>query len=562
LQLTKLSLTLIFPDIENDLISGLDDAPGFEGIYKNFTVTELEKLIETKNPKDSKFLDRRNRFLDHLLARFGEQFNDYALMLYSYTDDRRKTDEQLINDKIDFLKEFPFTSANRARALNYKDATNVCSTKNMAGLQKRIELLLNVDDYGYMNYFTIYVEHDVDGNVIQRRWKLTDESGTIYLVSDNNYLTVSEETAIEFAKKDIAKAYKYFVDPSKYTATKSSKWSLRLVDESGAFIASAKQLFLTKTSAIAERDLIIEFAKKLIGAEKLFIVEHLLLRPRNKRNPSLYFELYEEKDIDGVFFERRWRLIDASRKIYLSSSTRYPDPDLAIATAKAKREIDAVCNHIHVPARYQIKKEIKWVLNLLDETGEVIATRKQHFPTEAAAVAARDQIIYLVEYFGAEGTPINAGQLLHSGQIPEGGIIKDGDPLLPVCLLPGCETCGDEDPYSFRITVVVNGEDGPAGSDMDFRQFAEQTIRHETPAHLGVKICWVSKNQLLHFAMVYCGWRTELAQPEPDVFELHNRVTALLEVFTKLKNIYPPATLHDCVDGNDENRVLLGRTII
>jgi hypothetical protein len=25
------------------------------------------------------FLDRRNRFLDHLLARFAESFNDYAL---------------------------------------------------------------------------------------------------------------------------------------------------------------------------------------------------------------------------------------------------------------------------------------------------------------------------------------------------------------------------------------------------------------------------------------------------------------------------------------------------
>jgi hypothetical protein len=77
-----------------------------------------------------------------------------------------------------------------------------------------------------------------------------------------------------------------------------------------------------------------------------------------------------------------------------------------------------------------------------------------------------------------------------------------------------------------------------------------------------VKVCWVSKKQLLEFAHVYCRWRTELAKPEPDVLELHNRLGALLEVFTRLKNIYPPATLHDCADGNDENRVFLGRTII
>ncbi len=35
---------------------------------------------------------------------------------------------------------------------------------------------------------------------------------------------------------------------------------------------------------------------------------------------------------------------------------------------------------------------------------------------------------------------------------------------------------------------------------MEFRRFAEQTIRRETPAHLGLKICWVSKKELEFFA--------------------------------------------------------------
>jgi hypothetical protein len=548
--------------INNDLIGGLDDAPGYTGIYKNFTEQKLEALIETKNPKDPIFLERRNRFLDHLLARFGEQFNDYALMLYSYTDDRRKTDEQLINDKIDFLKEFPFTSANRGRALNYKDPGNVCNDNNVAGLQKRIELLLDQDDYGYLNYFEIYEEHDTVGDVCERYWRLIDENSVVYLSSIRNYIEITDEKEIAAAKADIATVYKYLADASRYTITKTAKWKLNLTDESGTVIATRTDLFTTKTAAFAERDKIIAFAQKIGKVEKLFIVEHLLLRPRNKSNAALYFELYEEKDVDGVFYERRWRLIDASRRIYLSASTRYPDHNLTVATAKARQEIEAVCNHIEHPYRYEIKKEIKWVLNLLDPTGEVIATRKQHFKTEAAAIAARDEIIQLVEKYGVERNPITAGQLVPGGNISIDDPLRDGDPLLPVCLSPGCCDCGDEDPYSFRITVVINGEDGPAGTDMDFRQFAEQTIRLETPAHLGVKVCWVSKKQLLDFAAVYCAWREELAKPEPGRLELHNKLVALLEVFNTLKNIYPPATLHDCVDGNDENRVFLGRTII
>jgi len=543
--------------ISNELISGLDDVPGDEGIYNSFSKSKLEQLLETSTPKDPGFLDRRNRFLDHLLARFGEQFNDYALMLYSYTDDKRKTDEQLILDKIDFLQAYPFTSANRGRAMNYKDPAHVCTIDNMAGLQKRIELLLNVDDFGYLNYFEFYEEKNADG-ICLPKWRLVDAAGNIYLTHTENYPTLSPDDA----KLQIAEVYEALTNAGRYTTVKDKKWTLSLTNKTDQVIALASQLFPTKTAAVAERDKIIAFGEQVKMTEKLFIVEHLLLRPRNKRNPVLYFELYEEKDIDGKFFERRWRLIDALRNIYLSSSTRYVDPELAKATAEAQDEIDAVCNVIQSTANYQIKKEIKWVLNLLDASGEIIATRKQHFATEAAAIAARDEIIHLVGYFGAERKPLNRDQLLATEEIPVDESIPEGDPLLPVCLNADCEGCGDEDPYSFRLTVVINGEDGPAGTDMDFRQFAEQTIRLETPAHLGIKICWVRKKDLLVFAEVYCAWRTEFAKPEPDAVELHNRLKALLESFKALKNIYPPASLHDCADGNDENRVFLGRTII
>jgi hypothetical protein len=46
--------------------------------------------------------------------------------------------------------------------------------------------------------------------------------------------------------------------------------------------------------------------------------------------------------------------------------------------------------------------------------------------------------------------------------------------------IAGCSECDERDPYSFRITVVLNGEDGLANKGMEFRRFAEQTIRMET----------------------------------------------------------------------------------
>jgi hypothetical protein len=137
-----------------------------------------------------------------------------------------------------------------------------------------------------------------------------------------------------------------------------------------------------------------------------------------------------------------------------------------------------------------------------------------------------------------------------------------GDPVLPVCLPSDCGACGEEDPYSFRLTVVLNGEEGLANHGIEFRHFAERSIRQEVPAHLGVKICWVSSEQLKEFSARYCAWLAALAGETPDAPTLHERLALLLEEFVRLKSVYPRATLHDCVDGDDENRIYLNRTII
>ncbi|XZF12934.1 hypothetical protein ACTHGU_14195 [Chitinophagaceae bacterium MMS25-I14] len=380
----------------------------------------LDGLAET----NAEFLDRRNRFLDHLLARFAEQFTDYTLMLYAYTDNQKISDEMLISDKVVFLKEYPFMSRNKARSFNYKDPTTVCSNENIAGLKKRIELLLGF------------------------------------------------------------------------------------------------------------------------------------------KGLSKYWQLYEEHDNDGISFEQRWRLVDDNGKILLSSSTRYVDADQVKADAKAEAEIDNVLKYVADPAMYEIKKSKQWVLNLKDPTGEVIATRKQHFSKKTDAEAARDAIVdFAKKKLLGEQIYVVEHLLLRPRNKPAYGL-PDGDPLLSICIPANCQACGEEDPYSFRMTIVMNGETGMVNSGMEFRRFAEETIRMEIPAHLGLKICWVSGEQLAAFGELYCAWLTELAKEEPDRIILSNLLRKLLAEFVQLKSVYPPASLHDCVDGNDENRVYLNQTII
>lgn len=275
-----------------------------------------------------------------------------------------------------------------------------------------------------------------------------------------------------------------------------------------------------------------------------------------------YFELYEESDIDNVSFERRWRLIDESGNIYISGSTRYKDPDISLAEAKAQKEIAEVLKYITAESSYEVKKEKKWVLNLKDSTGETIATRKQAFATEAAAIVARGEIInFAKQLLLADKIFIVEHILLRPRNKPD-AIFPNGDPLLSICIPPTCDACGEQDPYSFRMTIVMNGEAGLANSGIAFRRFAEDTIRMEIPAHLGLKICWVSNEQLEKFEQLYCTWLAELAKTETDKQAFHDKLNLLIAEFIKLKSVYPKASLHDCVDGNDENRVYLNQTVV
>ena len=385
---------------------------------------KLKNELRTLNETEAVRLDRKNRFLDHLLSRFAEQFNDYALMLYSFIEKRKVADEMLIKNKIAFLKDYPFMSYFKARSFNYKyqDPAEVCSPANIAGLALRIRRLLGIPEF------------------------------------------------------------------------------------------------------------------------------------------ASYFELYDEKT-GSATFEKHWRLTDESGNVLLNSKTVFTDPVISISEAKMKKEIGMVRELITDTTKYEIKLQTKWIVSLSDAANHAIAATGEIFNTQAEAETARDNIIAFAEkIFTAEKIMIVEHLLLRPRNRP-GTLVPSGDALLPICI-KDCDLCGEEDPYSFRLTIVLNGEEGIANSGIEFRRFAEQTIRTEVPAHLGVKICWVDKKQLTDFEILFCDWLKELSRETPVEPDLSNKLKSLLELFVQLKNVYPPASLHDCADGNDENRVYLDQTII
>lgn len=115
------------------------DLAGYADLVTGLDAATLAGLAESA----PEFAARRNRFLDHLLARFGEQFAEYALLLTTL-EGQRTAQLDLIADKAAFLRAYPRISHDRGQAANHAEAP--CLPGNVSGLQKRVSLLLGYPD--------------------------------------------------------------------------------------------------------------------------------------------------------------------------------------------------------------------------------------------------------------------------------------------------------------------------------------------------------------------------------------------------------------------------------
>lgn len=403
------------------VLLGDDDINGISELYDGLDEISLYAITESKE----EFHTKRNKFLDHLLARFSESFSDYALLLYSYKEQSVVASENLIRTKTSFLKQFPYQSAYKAQSFDYTNKTNIAVSKDLSGIHHRISALLGLQpSLNFFNY-NIVKEKDVFSTVLTL--KGTSDASILTsintLASDGQFASDDRDALIRDINFNIASMLKVISDKVNFSIVPDgAEFKAQLGSPPLAFSSG----YASSVQADAEIDTIVAFAKKHLVDEKFMIVEHLLLRP-----------------------------------------------------------------------------------------------------------AAID------------------------------------DALLEVCVDADCKFCGDEDPYSYRLTFVFNGESELAMNNFEFRRFAERTIREELPAHILCKICWVKKDVYDSFEIAYVNWLEDnYVIPDPlDVCKNKsgvndNALKNMICEFGRLKSIYPPATLHDCVDGNDNNRVFLNQTTL
>jgi len=241
------------------LLKGIVPNAFEQEIFGDGYKTHLQNVTETPEA----FEKRKNRFLDHLLARFCEQFSDYALI--AYTLDGQKAGLELIKDKLAFLNGYPEISSNRGKSFNYKKELNWFH-QNVSGYEKRVAMLLGIDAKNTENLF-----FSPNFKLVQSgsEWNYETKIGAkVYFKSQTPFATKGE--ALEALEKlisagSIASNYQHYLSHT------TNKYSVSIFQD----VVGQAILSVSKSSALG-----------LIAANNL-IAEHVTLCQKELYNQVL-----------------------------------------------------------------------------------------------------------------------------------------------------------------------------------------------------------------------------------------------------------------------------------
>lgn len=545
------------------------DVKDVKDIYKHYASPDFSevaaKVQEIAEP--SGYEERRNRVLDHLIARFAESFAEYSLYMLTREGDVAQT--ELIADKERFLADYPVLSADRYRSYNYRPLLD-CKTcnpnalwntdENVSGFQRRIYRMLGINEVKTraLTCHCFSVEERTPGDPDTKFiWVLRDRDNKSKVLlhsieydtweSANYMITyainmIEEDWMVEEGRLD---SFRRFVKTPEQKSDYSFKCVMDAETPNGnpvtgnrfGLLNACKNViaisnkYVKKADRDADLQKVREYVRDYCAIEGFHMLEHILVRPRFKdednlgldKDPFLPICLCDKTEgvqvppenekplffelFEDVAGEWRFRIRDNQGRIILRSEG-YEQ------LSGAQNGIKSVKTNRFKPATYQLKRAVddRYYFNLVAPNHEIIGTSNFYETLEA-----RQEVL---EYFLCQ---------------------DDGSKDEENCL--DCEE--NRDPYSFRMSIVLPAWAGRF-RDMNFRRLAEKTLRKEAPAHIALKICWIDRDQMAEYECALADWMFTLGRCDLKPQYLTPKLKALFEIMNNLKNVYPLATLHDC----------------
>ncbi|KAF2338332.1 hypothetical protein [Flavobacterium tistrianum] len=308
--LTRTLFTQVVKDIEgaNEIVDGYDN-------YTDDSITEL--LFDQQDNN----IERRNKILDHLLSRFAENFSEYVFVnktIYGNT-----TDQVVLRDKENFLKDYKVVSKERGNAFDYykQPIANLWNTNNVSGAEKRISRLIGIKDYSRRNLSNSFVQMynfiDSDNQSVYR-WRIVDTNNEIVLSSTAEYFdTSAANKELYFAVLQIIQTREYkikeafkngtvtdlsIIDNILIQQSDAGKYSYDIINpdkKNPDRIIARRFEYYTNLQDLEKSILdLIHFMKEDFTEEGMFLVEHMMLRPDVNQitvNPATFMPICAEE---------------------------------------------------------------------------------------------------------------------------------------------------------------------------------------------------------------------------------------------------------------------------
>jgi hypothetical protein len=137
----------------------VESIPQYEKIYAQ-AVVDGKSLPVLESAEEA--IERRNRFLDQLLARIAEDFHHYVSIMRTAFG---TTEQSVIDSKYAFLNDYPKLGGERGLAYDYTLAQpeEVWNSQNVSGLERRLARLLGISDFSRRNLATVADDSQGEG---------------------------------------------------------------------------------------------------------------------------------------------------------------------------------------------------------------------------------------------------------------------------------------------------------------------------------------------------------------------------------------------------------------
>jgi uncharacterized protein YegP (UPF0339 family) len=398
----------------------LKEVPGIADLVKNYNECEGNDL-DGAPPEDfpsyldyiaesiETYHDRRNRFLDHLLARFSESFSDYVLLMFEISGKQQQF-PKIIQDKADFLKSYPEISRNRGKGFDYskpvgcidllgcsednQDNTENDQASNVSGLEKRVSKLIGIDKTGWLDLAL--------GNL-----KATD-AGWMFRIKYNGEEMVSSKSAWSSQEEACLAldSWQAFFGEEKYYRRLSFE-VVEISNDDGDTVRKEYHSFFIVNE---EEECIAESLKRYSDLENCEAVIHWLISrvqlPGMDCAAIMETECYE------------FHLFDYSgEKLLLRGKHGFQTPMDAMAFFDMPENEEDFMGWAVQPGNYEkTENEGLFSFFLKNNVGENVAVHPHGYPTEQECDDRLQAVIYYLDndppLSGVDGTPGTFGFII------------------------------------------------------------------------------------------------------------------------------------------------------